>query len=73
MAQHRLEGQVVLGFPGKELDIAVELFAIELTDGTEQGLVEVGQSHLDLRLKRKKRRKNFEKTLTINLAGALFE
>ena len=46
MAEDGLEGEAVVGLPGEELDVAVELLPIKLPDGAEQSLVEVGECHL---------------------------
>lgn len=42
MAEDGLEDKAVVGLAGEELDVAVELLPVELPDGAEQRLIEVG-------------------------------
>jgi hypothetical protein len=45
VAQDWLQGEVLVSFPGKKLDIAVQLLTVQLANGPEQCLVEVCQGH----------------------------
>ena len=47
MAQDRFQSEALIIFPGKELDVTVQLLTVQLPNGAEQSLVEVGKGHLD--------------------------
>jgi len=62
VAEDRLENHRLFAFPGEELDVAVELLPVELSDRPEQGLVEVGQGHPESRIRNLGLEQNLDNT-----------